>query len=164
MVSGILSLNDEGNAPNSASEAPAASVAPVWLGPARVWALAAARCGGGGGAPCPAARGARSPGRAGGLGRRRNTPAARERQGEPGTSPKALALPGAGVQQTKEQRRKRKMRQGRGERERERGRGEWLRAEIEAEVENPLSRAESEPRGSAKKLGDPLRFVQLVKM
>lgn len=35
MVSGILSLNDKGNAPDSASEAPTASVAPVWLGPAR---------------------------------------------------------------------------------------------------------------------------------
>lgn len=159
MVSGILSLNDKGNAPDSASEAPTASVAQFGWDPRGVWALAAARCGGGGGAPCPAARGARIPGRAGGLGRRRNTPAARERQEEPGTS-KALALPGAGVQQTKEQRRKRKMRQGRGER----GRGEWLRAEIEAEAENPLSRAESEPRGSAKQLGDPLRFVQLVKM
>lgn len=77
-----------------------------------------------------------------------------------GSSPKALALPGAWVQQPKELRRKRKMRQGRGER----GWGEWLRAEISAEVENPLSRTESKPSCSAKQLGDPLRFVQLVKI
>ena len=68
-----------------------------------------------------------------------------------GSSPKALALPGAWVQQPKELRRKRKMRQGRGER----GWGEWLRAEISAEGENPLSRTESKPSCSAKQLGDP---------
>lgn len=56
------------------------------------------------------------------------------------------------------------MQQGRGER----GRGEWLPAEIEVEieteVENPLSPADREPICSAKQLGDPLRFVQLVKI
>lgn len=135
MVSGILSLKSKGKAPNSSSEAPAASVAPVWHRPAR-----------GVGTPVPGAVGAealpagsraapRSPG-ARGTGAAPQYPGGAGKPEEPGSSPKALALPGAWVQQSKELRRKRKMRQGRGER----GRGEWLRAEISAEVENPLSR------------------------
>lgn len=57
MVSGILSLKSKGEAPDSSSEAPAASVAPVWHRPARGVGTLGARCVGGGGAPCPVARG-----------------------------------------------------------------------------------------------------------
>lgn len=62
-------------------------MAPVSGGRARAWARGAARWGGG--ARGPAALRGWIPGRAGGLGRRWNTPAARERQEKPGTS-KAL--------------------------------------------------------------------------
>lgn len=120
------------------------------------------RCGRSRGALGPTARSGWIHRRAGGLGRRRNTRAARERQEGPGTSAKALRSTQSPGQQPKEPRRKRKMRRGKAEWER--GRGEWLRAEIEVEVENPLSHGESEPICSVKQLRDPLRFVQLVKI
>lgn len=126
--------------------------------PCGAWALRAARCSGGGGAALP--RGVRSldPRARRGFGAAPGYPGGAGRQEKPGTSPKALALFRAWVQQPKELRRKRKMRQGRGDR----GRGEWLRAEIEAEVGNPLSHTESELICSVKQLGDPLRFLHTV--